>query len=163
MGRGGLEEMYALHAPAATKLAFLLTGDEQLAQDLVHDAFVRAAGRFRHLRNPESFGPYVRRVVVNLSRDHFRRKVVEKRWLDRETSRVDGRVDDPDPTVRSSLIPALAQLPYRQRLAIVLRYYEDLSENQVAEAMDVSHRAARSLLFRGMATLRTLVEGDPDE
>ena len=163
MGTGGLEEMYALHASAATRLAFLLTGDEELAQDLVHDAFVRAAGRFRHLRARDSFGPYLKRIVVNLSRDHFRKKKVEKRWLDREGPRSIEVVEAPDLDDRSSLVPALSQLPYRQRVAIVLRYYEDMSESQVADAMDVSHRAARSLLSRGMATLRTHMEGDTDE
>lgn len=162
MVNGGLEEMYAEHSTSATRLAFLLTGDRELAQDLVHDAFIRTAGRFQHLRSSGSFGPYLKRVVVNLSRDHFRRKAVEKRSLDRVRAGVPDRVEGHDPSDRSSLMPALAQLPYRQRVAVVLRYYEDMTESQVAEAMNVSARAARSLLSRGMATLRTLMEGDTD-
>lgn len=162
MSKGGLDDLYVAHAPAATRLAFLLTGDRDLAQDLVHDAFIRAAGRFQHLRSAGSFGPYLRRVVVNLSRDHFRKRAVEKRSLDKARADTLDRVESHDPSDRSSVMPALAQLPYRQRVAIVLRYYEDMTENQVADAMDVSHRAARSLLSRGMATLRTLMEGDND-
>ena len=162
MSNGGLDELYAVHAGAATRLAFLLTGDKELAQDLVHDAFIRATGKFQHLRSSDSFGPYLKRVVVNLSRDHFRRKVVERRWLDRERSGVVARFDDHDPSDRPAVIGAIVQLPHRQRTAIVLRYYEDLTERQVAEAMNVSHRAARSLLSRGMATLRTIMEGETD-
>ena len=162
MGNGGLDEMYAVHATAATRLAFLLTGDRELAQDLVHDAFIRTAGRFQHLRSAGSFGPYLKRVVINLSRDHFRKQAVERRSLEKVWPDVPDRVEGHDSSERSALMPALALLPYRQRVAIVLRYYEDLTENQVAEAMNVSPRAARSLLSRGMATLRTLMEGETD-
>ena len=162
MGNGGLEEMYAVHATAATRLAFLLTGDQELAQDLVHDAFIRTAGRFQHLRSSGSFGAYLKRVVVNLSRDHFRKKAVERRSLDKVRAEIPAQTEGHDPSHRSSLMPALAQLPYRQRVAIVLRYYEDMTEGQVAEAMNVSARAARSLLSRGMATLRTLMESETD-
>ena len=163
MSDGGLEDMYAMHAPGATRLAFLLTGDRELAQDLVHDAFIRAAGKFQHLRSQDSFEPYLKRIVVNLSRDHFRRRVLERRTLERERSGFSDRVEVHDPSDRSEVIAAMAHLPHRQRVAIVLRYYEDLSEMQVADAMNVSHRAARSLLSRGKATLRTIMEGDTDE
>ena len=162
MSQGGLDELYAVHATAATRLAFLLTGEKGIAQDLVHDAFIRAAGRFGHLRSQNSFGAYLKRVVVNLSRDHHRRKATEARSLEKARGDVHDRVEAHDPSDRSELMPALVSLPHRQRVAVVLRYYEDMSENQVAEAMNVSHRAARSLLSRGMATLRTLMEVETD-
>ena len=159
----GLEELYAAHAGPSTRLAYLLTGDHQLAQDIAQDAFIRAAGRFQHLRQPSAFGPYLNRVVINLVRDHFRKKAVEIRWLNRERGAAEEGIADNDPTDRYSLMGALAQLPERQRAAVVLRYYEDMTERQVADAMNVSHRAARSLISRGMGTLRNLMEGDVDD
>src|SRR5207302_804336 len=67
-----LGELYRRHAPDAARLGYLLTGDRVLAEDLVQEAFVRMFGRFRDLRNPDAFGAYLRKTVVNLSRSHFR-------------------------------------------------------------------------------------------
>src|SRR5437588_10602578 len=80
---GRIGELYLRHADAAVRLAYLLTGDLALAEDLAQDAFVRLAGRLVHLRDPDAFSAYLRRTVVNLSRSHFRRKRVERRYLQR--------------------------------------------------------------------------------
>ena len=84
---GSLEERYVRHAPEAVRLAYLLTGDAGLAEDLAHEAFIKVAGRFHHLRNPEAFAAYLRKTVVNLSMSHHRRKRVERDHLARESSR----------------------------------------------------------------------------
>jgi DNA-directed RNA polymerase specialized sigma24 family protein len=63
-----MAELYATCAPDAVRLAFLLTGDRHLAEDLVHEAFVKMLGRFGDLRNPESFRAYLTRTVVNLTK-----------------------------------------------------------------------------------------------
>src|SRR6059058_2058925 len=81
---GRLGELYRRHAPDAVRLAYLLTGDRALAEDLAQEAFVRMFGRFRDLRNPDAFGAYLRKTVVNLSRSHFRRAKVERAYLERE-------------------------------------------------------------------------------
>ena len=70
---GRLAELYRRHAPDAVRLAYLLTGDRVLAEDLVQDAFVKLAGRFRDLRDPDAFAAYLRRTVVNLTNSHWRR------------------------------------------------------------------------------------------
>jgi RNA polymerase sigma factor (sigma-70 family) len=75
---GWLEDLYVRHAPAALRLAFFLTGDRELAQDLVQDAFVRIAGRFGHLRTPDAFEAYLRRTIVNLFTSHLRRLRLER-------------------------------------------------------------------------------------
>src|SRR2546425_3976876 len=80
---GRLGELYVRHADDAVRLAYLLTGDRALAEDLVQDAFVRTAGRLIHLRDPGAFGAYLQRTVVNLSHSHFRRKKVERAYLER--------------------------------------------------------------------------------
>src|SRR5689334_10267877 len=73
---GRIGELYLGHADAAVRLAYLLTGDRDVAEDLVQDAFVRLAGRLVHLRDPGAFDAYLRKTVVNLSNSYFRRRRV---------------------------------------------------------------------------------------
>jgi RNA polymerase sigma-70 factor (sigma-E family) len=154
---GGLEELYAQHAPGAVRLAFLLTSDRELARDIAQDAFVKVAGRFRHLRYPDAFDAYLRRTVVNLCTSNFRRAKLEREFLRREAAAPQRSVEPPELGNRDELQRALQRLPIRQRTAIVLRYYEDLPEEEVAIAMRCSVAAARSLISRGMDTLRSIV------
>src|SRR5213083_2990999 len=81
---GRLGELYVRHADDAVRLAYLLTGDRALAEDLVQDAFVRLAGRLVHLRDPGAFEAYLRRTVVNLANSFYRRKRLERAYLKRE-------------------------------------------------------------------------------
>ncbi len=153
----GLAELYERNAPGAVRLAYLLTSDPHLAQDIAQEAFVRVAGRFRHLRSPDAFDAYLRRTVVNLCNSHFRHQRVVRAALEREAGLVPRAVDGPDVGLREELRSALHRLPARQRAALVLHYYEDLSEEQLADAMGCSISAARSLVAHGKETLRTLI------
>ena len=152
-----LEELYLRHATEAVRLAYLLTGDRALAEDLVQDAFVRVTGRLLHLRDPGAFPGYLRRCVVNLARSHGRRKQVERRFLERTASARPGVVSDPDAAEREAMRVALLQIPIRNRTAIVLRYYEDLSEEQIAEALRCRRGTVKSLISRGIERLRPLI------
>lgn len=154
---GRLEELYERHAPGAVRLAFLLTSDRELARDLAQDAFVKVAGRFRSLRYPDAFEAYLRRTVVNLCSSHFRRLRLERAYLQAEATAPSPVTEAPDLGARDELQRALHQLPLRQRTAIVLRYYEDLPEEEVADLMRCSVPAARSLVARGIETLRSIV------
>jgi RNA polymerase sigma-70 factor (sigma-E family) len=150
---GRLEELYVRHAPAALRLAYFLTGDRELAEDLVQDAFVRLAGRFRHLRLPDAFDAYLRRTIVNLFTSYLRHLRVERRnAAPRGTAERAHR--DADLAERDAMWTALQQLPPRQRAAIVLRYYEDLSERETADVLRCSLGAAKQLTSRGLASLR---------
>jgi RNA polymerase sigma-70 factor (sigma-E family) len=155
---GRLGELYARHAPGAVRLAYLLTGDHALAEDLVQEAFVRLYGRFRDLRDPEAFAAYLRATVVNLARSHFRRRRVERAYLQREgvppgsSSEEVGR--------RQEMWEALQSLPLRQRAAIVLRYYEDLTEAQTADVLRCPVGTVKSLVSRGIERLRDGMRGD---
>jgi RNA polymerase sigma-70 factor (sigma-E family) len=151
--RGRLAELYAQHAPEAARLAYLITGDRALAEDLVQEAFVRMFGRFRDLRNPDAFGPYLRTTVVNLSRSHFRHAKVERAYVEREGSAPRPGVV-PDLGAREEMWQALLRLPERQRTAVVLRYYEDLSEAETADAMRCPLGTVKSLVSRGIGRLR---------
>ena len=159
--RDGLEEVYEHHASAGFRLAFLLTGDRGSAEDLVQDAFVRVAGRFRHLRFPDAFDGYLRATIVNLHISRLRRRRTERAYLERAVPVA--AVAPTDLETRDELWRALLRLPARQRAAIVLRYYEDLSERRAAEVMGCSLEALRSAVARGMRSLRSTIGGELDE
>jgi RNA polymerase sigma-70 factor (sigma-E family) len=154
---GRLGELYAAHAPGAVRLAYLLTGDRVLAEDLVQEAFVRLFGRFRDLRNPDAFGAYLRTTVVNLARSHFRRAKVERAYVDREGGNPPATPQDAGG--RLEMWEALQGLRPRQRAAIVLRYYEDLSEAQTAEVLGCAVGTVKSLVSRGIERLREELRG----
>ncbi|MBI4261702.1 MAG: SigE family RNA polymerase sigma factor [Actinobacteria bacterium] len=152
---GRLGELYRAHAPDALRLAYLVTGNAAVAEDLVQEAFVRLYGRFRDLRNPGAFPWYLRRTVVNLARSHFRRERVARAYVRREGAMPWAGGGDPAQGAdRDEMWRALLELPERQRTAIVLRYYEDLTEAQTAEVMGCPVGTVKSLVFRGLARLR---------
>ena len=99
---GGLADLYLRHGDDAVRLAYLLTGDRALAEDLVQDAFVKLAGRLVHLRDPGAFDAYLRRTIVNQANSHFRRKRVERSYLSR-TAAEPSRVGDAPDTGRCLL------------------------------------------------------------
>lgn len=155
-----LEELYVRHAPAALRLAYFLTGDAETARDLVQDAFVRMAGRFRHLRQPDAFDTYLRRTIVNLHASGLRRLKAERSSLAREAALTVPAANQDDDGARDEMWHAILGLPPRQRAAIVLRYYEDLSEWQSAEVLGCSVGALNQLVVRAMANLRTRIGED---
>ena len=157
--RPSLGELYRAHSRSAVRLAYVLVGDNETAQDLVHEAFLRLFGRYRDLRDSDHFEAYLRRTVINLSKNHHRKRHHERSALqrtDRETPRSqDSRALD------SAEI--LMRLPERQRVAMALRYLEDLSEQQTADVMGTTVSAVKSLTQRGTATLREHLGGADDE
>lgn len=158
--RSRLADVYARHAPEGVRLAYLLTGDRALAEDLVQEAFLRFVGRLQFVRNPDAFEAYLRRTIVNLSKNHFRHTAVERSYLARQPLPVEGRTD-PDVPTYQTLRTALLALPVRQRAAIVLRYYEDLPETQIAEILGCRPSTVRSLIARALGTLRQIPEVSP--
>jgi RNA polymerase sigma-70 factor (sigma-E family) len=154
LGSAKLAELYTRHVGAAMRLSYLLTGNQQQAEDLMQEAFVRCVGRFRHLRVPDAFESYLRRTIVNLHTSGLRRKRLERAWLAREAGRLVKTAQAPEVAERADMWVQLQKLAPRQRAALVLRYYEDLSEHEAAEALGVSPAALKSLVARGTATLR---------
>jgi RNA polymerase sigma-70 factor (sigma-E family) len=153
-----LGALYATHAPAAVRLALGITGDRMLAEDLVQEAFARLAARFPELRDPDAFGAYLRTTVTNLARSHFRRLSVERSFLEREVAmQTTGR----GPESHLEVWDALLRLPPRQRAAIALRYYEDLSVDQVAAVLGCPAGTVKSLASRGIAQLRKELVAEP--
>lgn len=150
--------LYAAHADSATKLAYVLTGDRHAAEDLAQEAFVRVGRKLFRVRDPEHARNYLFRTVINLSRSRLRRLKSERNAVERSAT---GHIDAlaPDVAQEDQMWGALLGLPGRQRAALFLRYYKDLSEAQTAEALDCSVSAVKSLVNRGLKELRSNLEG----
>ena len=150
-----IEDLYVRYAPAGFRLALLLTGDPSLAEDIVQDAFVRVVGRFGHLRRATSFDAYLRRTIVNLAKNTWRRRALERKHGDASVTRQDD-VAPADAAVLERLVVLrlLASLSERQRTAIVLRFYEDLAEDDIAAIMRCPAGTVRSLISRAIAIMR---------
>jgi RNA polymerase sigma-70 factor (sigma-E family) len=160
-GGRSLATLYEQHADEALGLAYLLTGDRALAEDVMQEAFVRVARRLVQLRDPAAFGGYLRRAVVNVANSHFRRKAIERRYLAGQVAR--DELAGPDPGDRMSVRAALLRLPVRQRTALVLRYYEDLPEREIAALMGCRTGAVKQLVFRAMQTLRRTLAAEEED
>jgi RNA polymerase sigma-70 factor (sigma-E family) len=152
-----LDALYRAHVGAARRLAMLLTGDPALAEDLAHDAFVGAAAKLETLRDAGAFEVYLKRSVVNAVRSHARHQLVVRKHEHRFEPR-DAPDAGPDLALRDALWAALQGLPERQRIAVVLRYYDGASERDIAEAMRCAPGTVKSLVSRGLARLREVVE-----
>jgi RNA polymerase sigma-70 factor (sigma-E family) len=151
--------LYLVHGPRAKRLAYLLTTDWSVAEEITQEAFVRLIGRFGHLRNPDASDVYLRRIVINLANSHLRRVRVERTHRRSSDPPRDARTDFPDVETKEELSAAVQQLPPRQRAVVVLRYCEDLSEHEVAAIMRTSEKAVRSLAGRGLGDLRKRLGG----
>jgi RNA polymerase sigma-70 factor (sigma-E family) len=139
-----IDAFYRSTFPDAVRLAHLLCGDPTLAEDLAQDAFDRVRPRFDELTSPRA---YLRAAVVNACRSHWRRRA-------REVAR-DRRADAPADSELGAreLLDAVDALPYRQKAVIVLRYYEDLSEQEIAVALDCRPGTVKSLASRALERL----------
>ena len=157
-----LADLYERYGPGAVRLAYLMTGDRTAAEDIAQDAFVRVAGRLGHLREPSAFEAYLRRTVVNVAKNHFRRRALERAFIARTGPRE--AMPGPERSVvdRHAVLGALARLPQRQRAAIVLRFYEDLPEGDVADILRCRPGTVRSLVTRGVQALRSDLGRDRD-
>lgn len=153
-----VEQMYAAHWRQLVRLSTLLVHDQQAAEDVVQDAFVAMHGRWSRLRDPDKALAYLRQAVVNRSRSALRHRAVVERHV-RTSPRGEGTVDGPGlgGARRDAVREALLQLTERQREVLVLRYYLDWSEAQIADAIGVSRGAVKSHASRGSAALRELL------
>jgi RNA polymerase sigma-70 factor (sigma-E family) len=146
--------------PRLLRTAFLLTGEQHAAEDLVQSTLEQVYVAWRRVDTADDPDAYVRRVMINAHARRHRRRL--KEFLAPKddsglTYEVPGGTDAmAQADDRSALLKALAQLPPRQREAVVLRYWEDLSETRVAEAMGCSVGAVKSNAAKGIAKLRAV-------
>lgn len=155
-----LEELYAAHWRQLVRLSVLLVHDTGAAEEIVQDAFVAMHDRWNRLRDPDHALAYLRQTVVNRSRSALRHRAVVRRHLERQPHPVDVPPAD-EPAIatdrRRAVLDAMRQLPQRQREVIALRYFLDLSEADIADALGISRGAVKSHASRGSATLRSLL------
>lgn len=151
-----VDDLYRDHGQAAMRVAYLLTGDRARAEDLVQDAFVRILARVRQVREPHLLRAYLNRTLVNLAKNSYRSEGRLRAFLASGRGAQPASSSLPDVEGRDELHAHLLRLPYRQRAALVLRYCEDRSEAEVAEALGTSSKAVRSLVGRGLETIRNM-------
>ena len=152
-------EIYAAHYKQLVRLAVMLVHDLQTAEEVVQDAFEAMHQAWRRLRDTEKALCYLRQTIVNRSRSVLRhRKVVEmhppKPAPDEQSAEHAALVL----IERTAVTSALRALPERQREAVVLRYYGDFSEADIAKAMGISRGAVKSHTARAMAALKSILE-----
>jgi RNA polymerase sigma-70 factor (sigma-E family) len=128
-------------------------GDPHVASELAQDALARVCSDWKRVGRMDAPGAWLHRVAVNLASSHFRRRSAERRAVARFGSR---QVEDPggDPAGTLAVRRAVAALPLRQRTALVLRYYSDLSVQETAEAMGCAPGTVKSLTSQALAQLR---------
>jgi len=156
-------EFVAECSPRLLRAAYLLLRDVEVAQDVVQTTLLRT---FRHWRRArEAAEPYSRRVLINVCNDHWRSQARHPETsLADESVGIDPVVSDPECLEdRLTLDALLGELPARQRAALVLRFYLDLSVAETAALLDLPEGTVKSATHRGLARLRELLDSQPQE
>jgi RNA polymerase sigma-70 factor (sigma-E family) len=161
-----ITELYAAHWTGLVRLAWLLLRDDQGAEEVVQDAFVAVHRRWDSLRSYENATAYLRKAVVNGARSGLRHRGVEERYLERERrdaaygqrSAAGPEEHALEDEATTTMIGALGRLPQRQREVLTMRYYLDLSEAEIADALGISTGSVKSHAHRGLAALRDRME-----
>jgi RNA polymerase sigma factor (sigma-70 family) len=148
---GSFGDFYRAHYQSLVRLGFLLTSSEEVARDLVHDVCARVYPRWAGLKDPL---PYVRRSLVNACRSWHRRRLLER---SRPVDCLPERELEAD-----ELFDVLADLPVRQRAAIVLRFYEQMNDTEIAAILRCRPGTVGSLVHRGCSRIRSAI-AEPEE
>jgi RNA polymerase sigma-70 factor (sigma-E family) len=152
-------ELYSMHYSSLVRLAAMLVRDTPTAEEVVQDAFIAVHDGWDRLRDADKALAYMRQAVVNRSRSVLRhRMVVEKNQQKPSPDMPSAEHGALALIDRSSVVKALGSLPLRQREVVVLRFYADLSEAQIASAMGITRGAVKSHTSRAMAALRSVLE-----
>lgn len=149
----GFAEFVLARQAALLRTAYLLTGHAQDAEDLVQTTLVKVVPQWRRIRdNPE---PYVRRTMVNANVSRWRRR----RWREESTDVLPEQLADaPDHDELLAVRSALAALAPRHRAVLVLRYFEDCTEQETADLLGITVGTVKSQASKALAKLRTLTE-----
>ncbi|GAA0741352.1 SigE family RNA polymerase sigma factor [Dactylosporangium roseum] len=162
---GAVTMLFSAHYRGLVRLAVLLLHDESVAEDVVQDAYVALHRRWWRLRDTDKALAYLRTSVVNGARSALRHRGVADRYVARglagEQLVASAETGALSLLRHREVLDAVRRLPARQREAIVLRYYAELSEAEIADAMRVSRGAVKSHAARGLAALRESLEHAP--
>jgi len=152
----------AAHVDDLLRTAYLIVWDESEAEDLVQECLMRVARRWPRIRRMEQPRAYARRILVNRALDGARGRARRRSELEPGLP-ASATAVDPLAAIdtRAELIDALGRLPARQRAVLVLRYFNDLTETQVAEVLGCSPGTVKSSSSRGLARLREVLQPVP--
>ena len=157
-----LEELVKRYEKRVYYTVLHMVGNREEARDIVQETFLRMLKGLEGLKNPHKFFPWLMKIASNLVRDHFRSHFPENSHGLGEEAQLaveEGPFDRLEGLeTRERLLAALALLPPRQRMAVVLRVYNDLSFKDVAEIMDCQVATARSLFWAGVREMRKRLE-----
>jgi RNA polymerase sigma-70 factor (sigma-E family) len=154
-------ELYSTHYPSLVRLAALLIGDVATAEEVVEDSFAAMHSGWRRLCGSDKVLSYLRQSVVNRSRSVLQHRVVADRIAPEPSAEMlNAEHGAIVPLERSAIVAALRALPPRQREALVLRYYGDMSEAQVASVMGLSRGSVKTHTASAMSALRSILEAD---
>ncbi len=155
-----LEALFKEHYGGLCRLAGILLDDRAAAEEVVQEAFLRTFSSWRRIRRPDRAQFYVRSAVVNLCRSRLRRRGHEE-TSNRASWREPDQAGDDSLEDALAVLDAVRSLPRRQRETVVLRYYEDLSEREVALVLGCSVGTVKSQLARARAALARRL-GEPE-
>jgi len=147
-----VEELYRRERVGLVRLALLVIGSKAAAEDVVQESFLRLRSTSSELSDPVQ---YLRRIVLNQARQVLRRREIERRHAPVDP----GVVLPPELDEVWQLLDDLSE---NRRVALVLRYYEDLPYTEIARLMDCRESTARSLVHRGLKSLRRKIDADHD-
>ena len=151
-----LEGLHRAHYRDLVRLAGLLLHDRGASEEVVQDAFVQLQLRWRRLRDPEKAAAWLRSAVLNGARSRIRHLDVRRRHQPAPRGTAESAEDATlAGDARARMVDALRTLPTRQREAVVLRYYLELSEAEMAAAMGISAGSVKTHLHRGLQALHT--------
>lgn len=150
--------LYRENYERMVRLAFLMTSDRELAEEVVQEAFVKVWKGWSRILKDGAAPAYLRTAVVNQSRSRLRRRQLEST----RKPKFDPLPSDPEAARRIDIGRVLLSLPQRQRACVVLRYYEDLSEQQCAEILGVKLGTIKSQTHKGLKNLQKQLGGVAD-
>lgn len=156
-----VESMFAEHGTGLVRMVRLFVDDRNAAEDLVQEAFIRLARSAHRIEDPRKAAAYLRSIVLNLARDHNRRGLVSLRHrlpLDDRQASVEDTVVMTEEHRR--VVDALRDLPRRQRDCLLLRYYDELGIDDIADTLGISRNSVKTHLTRGMKALGTTLAAE---
>lgn len=156
-GEAEFHDFFEQHHRGLARLAYVMIGDPDAADDLAADAFVAAWHRWDHVRGTEQPVAYVRRIVINLCNSRIRSLMRERRRLADLGGTVLEHAPDPDVPAVVDVQAALRRLPERKRACVVLRLAFDLSEQETARTLGISVGTVKSQTSRGVAELEKML------
>jgi RNA polymerase sigma-70 factor (sigma-E family) len=155
--RHAFGEFFTAHHRELGRLAYLLSGDRDAAEDITAEAFAEAWRRWEKVAGADSPIAYVRRIVVNLAADRIRGLTRERRGRRLLGATWSEPAQGPDVAALTDVRRALTKLPARKRACVVLRHYYGLSEQETAQTLGISVGTVKSQTSRGVAELAALL------